>query len=234
MNKTVVIHQPDFMPYLGFFHRFLHADAWVVLDQVQFLRNSKSWHHRDKIKTPQGERWLTVEIKKCHQKTPINHVLLAETNWRKDHLNLITGNYHKSGYFREIMPHIEELYSLRSERLVDFNLQSIEMLLRLLGIEIPSVMASGLNPKGTSNELLVDLLKSVGATRYLSGVGAKDYYDAAPFEQAGITVTWQEFEHPIYPQLHGDFIPYMSSIDLLLNCGIEASRRILRSIKANS
>lgn len=230
MNKTVVIHQPDFLPYLGFFHRFLHADEWVVLDQVQFLRNSKSWHHRDKIKTPQGERWLTVAISRCHQKTPINEVMLAETDWREEHLNRIVTNYRTAGYFREIMPHIEELYALRFARLVDFNLQSIEMLKRLFGIEIPSVMASGLNPAGTSNELLVDLLQKEGATHYLSGVGARSYFDPAPFKQAGITVIWQEFGHPVYHQLYGDFIPYLSSIDFLFNCGIEYSRKVLRGL----
>jgi hypothetical protein len=103
------------------------------------------------------------------------------------------------------------------------------MLLRLFDISIPRVLSSSLEPLGHKNELLVDILRKVGASRYLSGVGARDYFDPVPFERAGIDVAWQEFEHPVYPQLHGEFMPYLSSIDMLFNCGTEESRRILRS-----
>jgi hypothetical protein len=228
MSRTIVIHQPDFLPYIGFFHRFLKADLWVILDHVQFLRNSKSWHHRDKIKTANGEKWLTVAIRKCGQVTPINDVMLSDTPWRRDHLNMITTSYRNAPYFMEIFPRIERLYRYQCERLIDFNLASIEMLKELLDINIPSVLASSLSPEGKSNELLVDILKKVHANTYLSGVGARAYFDPLPFDRAGIRVIWQDLKHPVYPQVHGDFIPYLSSIDLLFNCGIEKSRAILR------
>ncbi len=232
MSKTVVIHQPDFLPYLGFFHRFLLANEWIILDHVQFLRNSKSWHHRDKIKCAQGEKWLTIAIQKCHQMTPINEVLLSDTQWRADHLNLITANYRNAPFYMEIMPHIYRLYECRGERLVDFNLASIDMIKQLFDVSIPAVPASSLHPEGKANELLVDLLKKVEADTYLSGAGARAYYDPLPFDNAGINVMWQDFTHPVYPQLHGDFIPYLSSIDLLFNCGISESRHILRRCSA--
>jgi hypothetical protein len=228
--RTTVIHQPDFLPYLGFFHRFLIADVWVILDNVQFLRNSKSWHHRDKIKTLHGGKWLTVAIRKCSQFTPINEVLLADTDWREGHLNLVKSSYSNAPYFTEIMPHIDRLYQLKCERLVDFNLASIGMLNLLFDLSIDSVLASSLSPEGKGNELLVDLIKKVGADSYLSGVGARSYYDPLPFDKAGIKVFWQEFEPPVYPQLHGEFLPYLSSIDMLFNCGSEESCKILRSI----
>ena len=231
MNKTVVIHQPDFLSYLGFFHRFLHADMWVILDNVQFVSGtSKSWTNRDKIKTPNGEKWITVAVKKVQINAKINEITLSKNvDWKKDNLNLIKQNYGKAPFFNEIFPHVETLYGFDCEKLVDFNMKSIGMLLTMFDINIEKKLASSLNPVGRSNELLVDMLKKVKASTYLSGVGARDYYDPKPFEQAGINVIWQEFKHPIYPQLHGEFVPYMSSIDILFNCGIEKTRKLIRS-----
>jgi hypothetical protein len=230
LSKTVVIHQPDFLPYLGFFHRFLQADVWVILDTAQYVSGtSRSWQNRDLIKTPQGERWLTVGVRR-QSRTPMRDIMLADSPWREDNLNLLHANYRKAPYFDEIMPFLKELYALPCQRLVEFNLESIRMLMRLLGIEIETVSASELNPAGRSNDLLVDLLRKSGSTRYLSGLGAKGYFEPQPFQDAGIEVVWQEFTHPVYPQLHGEFVPYLSSIDLLFNCGAERSRQIIRSI----
>jgi hypothetical protein len=102
------------------------------------------------------------------------------------------------------------------------------MLMDMLDVRIPIVLSSTLSPVGAKNELLVDLLQKVGASHYLSGVGARDYFDPAPFDAAGIKVIWQEFVHPVYPQLFGDFVPYLSSLDMLFNCGIERSRLLIR------
>lgn len=229
MKKTVVIHQPDYLSYLGFFHRFLIADTWVVLDNVQYVTGTaKSWQNRDKIKTPTGEKWITVAVQKAPLGTAISDIQLSSSNWRSDNINLINNNYSKAPYYREIMPYIENLYSFECKKLMEFNLKSSEILMGLFAIEIETVLASTLQPVGKSNELLVDILKKVGADTYLSGVGAKAYFEPAPFVDAGITVLWQEFTHPVYPQLHGDFIPYLSSVDLLFNCGIEKSRKILK------
>lgn len=233
MGKTVVIHQPDFLPYLGFFHRFLHADLWVVLDHVQFLSGSKSWHNRDKIKTANGPAWLTVAVTKTPQQTPINKVLLSVDNgWREKNLNLIHHNYRKSSGFAEIFPRLEELFNLRVERLVDFNMASIQMLMDLLEVQVEFVFSSELGGEGEKSAMLVDICTKVAADSYLSGVGARDYLEPSCFSLNGIALQWQEFEHPVYPQLCGDFIPYLSSIDLLFNCGINESRQILRQCSA--
>lgn len=231
MGRVAVIHQPDFLPYLGFFHRLLQADVFVILDHVQFVSHtSRSWTHRDKIKTPNGERWLSVAVAKCHHGIPINEVRLSKSiDWRQANLNLLRQNYSAASYFEEIMPRIEKLYSFQGEKLVDLNIRSIKLLMKLFDITIDMFLSSELSPSGNKNELLVDLLTKVKATTYLSGVGARVYLDPNPFMEAGIDVLWQEFNHPIYPQLHGDFLPYMSSIDLLFNCGEERSQLILRN-----
>lgn len=230
MNKTVVIHQPDFLPHLGFFHRFLAADLYVALDHVQFVNGtSRSWTHRDKIKTPRGAQWLSLSVRKAPRDTPINAVGLSDTGWRTQNLNLLRENYQEAPHFKEIFAELEKLYELTGDRLVEFTKASIDMLLHLFDIPIPCVLSSSLKPVGHKNELLVDILRKVGATHYLSGIGARDYFDPVPFSEAGIDVVWQDFKHPVYPQMHGEFVPFLSSIDLLFNCGVDRSREILRS-----
>lgn len=228
-DAIVVIHQPDFIPYLGFFDRLLKADIYVIYDNVQFVKGSRSWTNRDKIKTRKGEKWLTVGTKKMPRDTAINQILLSKDfDWRGEHLNLIRENYKNSQFYSEIMPYILELYRYQCDYMMDFNLQSIKMLMKLFNIHIKYIVASDLHPKGIKNTLIIDIMKRLGCRKYLSGVGARDYYIPELYERAGIDVIWQDFTHPIYPQQYQGFIPYLSSIDLLFNCGIEESRKILR------
>lgn len=231
MSKTVVIHQPDFVPYLGFFQRFLSADEFIVLDHVQFVTGtSRSWTHRDKIKTPSGEKWLTLSVRKAPFGTPINQIELSmSVDWATAHLNLLSQNYRKAPFFDEVFPSIVSLYDKPPRLMVDFNLRAIELLMDLLDVRLPWVLSSTLQPAGSSNELLIDLLIKVGATHYLSGNGAHSYMQLEKFVQTGIDVVWQQFTHPVYPQQFGTFIPYLSSLDMLLNCGIVTSRQILRA-----
>lgn len=230
MSKTVVIHQPDFVPYLGFFHRFLAADLYIALDHVQFVNGtSRSWTHRDKIKTPQGERWLTLSTKKAGRDTPINQIELSDTvDWIGANLNQLEQNYRKAPYYGEVMPRVSALYERPSRTLSDFNLRSIEILMDMLDVRVPFVLSSTLDPHGQKNEMLIDLLQKVGATRYLSGTGARDYMALDLFRAAGIEVLWQEFIHPVYPQQFGEFVPYLSTLDALFNCGVQGARELLR------
>ena len=231
MRKVVTIHQPDFMSYLGFFHRLLHSDLYIALNDVQFVSGSRAWTNRDKIKTQNGEKWLTVNIHKAPRGTNINEILLNDSiNWKNNNLNLLKQNYRDSNYFYEIFPHIENLYANSFKKLSDFNMASIRMLLGLFDIKIDIEYSSNLNTTKTKSERLVEIVTQVDATHYLSGIGAKNYHVDRPFDDANIEVLWQDFNHPVYSQLHGEFIPYLSSIDLLFNCGIEKSREILRGI----
>lgn len=233
MSRTVVIHQPDFAPYLGFFQRFLHADLYVVLDHVQFVNGtSRSWTHRDKIKTAEGERWLTIGIRKPKLGTPINEVeMMPGTEWIERNLSLLHENYRKSPGWNEVFPVVEDLYSAQFDLLVDFNLHFLKGVMEMLDVQIPMVRSSLLEPSGSRNELLINLLQKVEADRYLSGSGARSYMQPELFEAAGIEVVWQKFDHPVYQQPFGDFMPFLSILDVLLNCGIAESRDILRNCK---
>lgn len=228
-NKTVVIHQPDFLPYCGFFHRFLKADLYIILDHVQFVHGSRGWTHRDKIKTAAGAKWVTVSVEKAPRATPINQIRIAKnTNWKEDNLQLIKENYQSTDFYEQIYPAIESLYSFQSNSLSEFNLQSIQMLMKMFDIELPCVMSSDLNATSAKSDLILDLLIESGATHYLSGIGARAYLDQSLLVNAGIEIIWQEFQHPVYPQQYGSFIPGMSSIDMLFNCGVEQSQVLLR------
>jgi WbqC-like protein family len=231
VKKVVVIHQPDFLPWLGFFDRLAHADLYIALDHVQFVSGgSRSWTHRDRIKTPAGPHWLSLSVQKAPLGTSICDMYLSSgTRWREQNLDLLRESYRKAPYFGEIFPRLEALYGRADARLVDINIASIELLQELLDTRIPRLLSSSLAPQGASNEMLGDLLRKTGATHYLSGLGARAYFDARPFASAGVEVIWQEFRHPVYPQLHGGFVPDLSAVDLLFNCGAARSRDILRS-----
>ena len=219
VQKTVCIHQPDFMPWLGFFHRLIHSDLFVILDDVQLLR--QGWHHRDKIKTSRGAQWLTVPIKwKGRTIQKIKDAEIDNTlNWRKKHLKTLQHSYRAAKYFHEIFPEIENIYAHQPKFLIDLNIRLLSLFLEKFNINIPIVFSSSMSISQKSTELIISILKRVYADKYISGLGAKDYLDEGQFEQAGIDLVWQSFEHPVYPQLHGEFVPMLSAIDFLFNSG---------------
>ena len=229
-DKIVVIHQPDFLPYLGFFHRLMLSDIYIVLDNVQFIRGgSNCWTNRDKIKTPAGEMWITIPYIKAPLGTNICDIKINNAiDWQDRNLTQTKNNYYSAAGFEEVFPYLQQLYARDYELLADLTFASIKMLIELFNIDIEIKFSSDLCPTGKSNERVIDLVKRVNCHRYLSGTGARSYFDSELYEKAGIEVIWQDFCHPIYPQINGKFIPYLSSIDLLLNCGIEKSRNLLR------
>ena len=167
--------------------------------------------------------------KKNRRDTAIKDILLSEAvDWRSKHLHLLLHHYRKAPFFEEIFPYVQKLYAWPCDTLVEFNLASIRMLLDLFAVTVNMVHSSVLGSTAKGCDLLVDLLRKVKASRYLSGNGARDYYRPEPFEQAGIMVHWQKYEPVVYPQRYTGFIPNLSSIDMLFNCGIQNSRQLLR------
>ena len=168
-------------------------------------------------------------MKKAARDTPINEIELSENvNWIAGNLNLLAQNYRKAPYFAQVMPAVEALYRSPGRLLADFNLRSIGMLMDLLDVRVPWMLSSSLEPRSQKNELLIDLLGKVGATHYLSGTGARDYMAPDMFQAAGIEVCWQDFSHPVYPQQFGEFVPYLSALDALFNCGVQGARELIR------
>jgi len=217
MSKVITIHQPDFLPWLGFFDRWKNSDLYIVLDDVQFLR--RGWHHRDKIKTAHGVVWLTVPVlKKGRFDQCINQVQIDNSrNWRHKHLATLEHAYRAAPGFHVVYPKLKEIYQRPYRLLVDFNMALLEMAAELLGIHTPIVLASRYGLQSRKTHKLVELVERHHGTHYLTGTGARSYLDEQLFHRCGITVTWQNFEHPVYPQLHGPFVPNLSVIDYLMN-----------------
>jgi hypothetical protein len=212
----VTIHQPDFLPWLGFFERWRQSDLLILLDDVQFLR--RGWHHRDQVKTTNGVTWLTVPTrKKGKYDQRINEVAIDNTqNWRRKHLRLIKSSYMHAPYFKTIFSELSQLYSEKHENLMDLNWDMLEWSRKRLDIRTTVQHASVFHITASKTQRIVELCRAVGADTYLTGMGAKDYLEKSQFETHGIEVMWHSFDHPVYPQLHGHFQPNLSVLDYLM------------------
>lgn len=212
----VTIHQPDFLPWLGFFDRWRNSDIYIVLDDVQFLR--RGWHHRDRIKTAAGPAWLTVPVcKKGRYDQLIRDVAIDDSiNWRENHLKTLEFNYRKGPGFERCFNKISEIYNKGQKYLMDFNMDLLRFVATELKISKPVLFASSFNIRSSATTRLVELVKSVCGTVYLTGTGSKDYLDETIFKKENIEVLWHQYEHPIYDQLFGKFVPKLSVIDYLM------------------
>ena len=222
----VSIHQPQYLPWLGYFDKIARSDIFIFLDNVQFKKNE--WQNRNRIKTDQKWQWLSVPvIHRFGQK--INEVEINNTvQWGKKHLHALATNYAKAPFIKEHFDFLAKTYAHPWKRLVDINLHLIYYLIKALNISNKEFhLASEYQAREGPTERLVDLCRQVGAGVYLSGQDGAKYLDLDEFKKGGIQVIFQKYEHPLYPQLFGDFEPCMSVVDLLFNCGPE-SLSILR------
>ncbi|MFW6116407.1 MAG: WbqC family protein [bacterium] len=229
MSRIVAIHQPNFLPWLGYFHKMNEADEFVLLDNVQFPKGS--YANRVKIKNRQQQAvWLTVPVRLSDgSRQKYNEIEIAyDHQWQVDHANLLRDAYGQAPYFDQYFGDLMDLMTDRQyEHLAALSTALIRHLKRLLGIITPLRLAAELpGPFGTGNERNLNICRHLGADVYLSGQGARSYNDEALFTSHGIELRYQHFDHPQYAQLHGEFIAKLSVIDLLFNCGPE-SRTIL-------
>lgn len=216
---VVAIHQPHYIPWLGYFYKIAKSDVFVFLDNVQYSKNS--YINRNKIKSPQGVVWLTVPVKtKNRFGQPINAVEIDNrTNWAKKHLKALILYYKRAKFFEKYEPFLEKIYTQKWEKLIDINITLITYICEQLRINTKFEFASNLQVGGKKMDLVINICKALGADTYLSGLGGKKYQDEEAFKKAGITLIYSQFVHPVYPQLWGNFIPNLSILDLLFNCG---------------
>jgi len=225
----VAVHQPQYLPWLGYFDKMDRADVFVLLDNVQFKKNE--WQNRNRIKTSQGWQWLTVPVKYRFPQKVKEVEINNQVKWGHKHLQALRTNYLKTGYFGDHRPFFEEIFARDWIRLVDLNVCIIDYLRDTLGISTQIRMASKMALSEEPNQRLIDICREVGADMYLAGAGGRDYMDLSAFERAGLRVEFQEYIHPVYPQLFGDFQPNMSVVDLLFNCGPESLEIIRKGRK---
>ena len=226
-----VIMQPTYLPWMGYFDLIDQSNIFVFLDDVQFEK--QSWQQRNKIKTPHGMIWLTVPVlQNLGQK--INEVKINNnSNWKEKHWKSIKYNYSNSSHFNEHFEFFEYIYGTNWGCLADLNMTLIEKSSRILGLDTKFIFSSELNVGGKKTDRLINILNETGADEYISTPGSKSYIEVDKFNKENIMLYWNEFNHQTYTQLYGDFMPYLSVIDLLFNCG-DKSLSVIRKGGGNA
>jgi len=225
----VAIHQPCFVPWLGYLDRMVKADLFVLLDHVQFER--RNYQNRASIRIEDEARWLTVPVVQISQKERIIEKRIDNPPeplnrwWGTKHFQTLKFAYRKAPYFQHYAPRVQELLETRFELLVDLNDAFLDFLRKELAITTPLVKSSELAVEGHRSDLLLNICKAVGADTFLGGMGgSRQYLDTEAFAKAGVAVEWQDYKHPRYSQCgSSSFIPGLTSLDILFNCGPQAA-----------
>ena len=218
-HNVVVILQPSYLPWLGYFAQIQRSDVFVVYDDVQYDKHG--WRNRNRIKTPHGIQWLTVPILTkgqnwlTNREAKINNAI----DWRKKHLASIRQNYSKAPYFSDYIGIFDMLYILSWDSLLDLDMAIINALCNMLGLKREIIFSSNLGVEGETIERLIAICHHLGANIFYEGSAGRNYIDEKIFTDAGITLEYQDYNHPVYQQLHGGFESHLSVIDLLFNCG---------------
>jgi hypothetical protein len=231
--RTLVVLQPGYLPWLGFFDQMRRADVFVYYDDVQYDKHG--WRNRNRIKTQDGPQWLTIPVRHGQGGPP--RILDVEIDrrvpWARKHVASIRQAYARAPHVAAYLPELEEILERPWERLVDVDIAVAALVCRWLGLSRRIERSSALGVIGERSERLVKLCRHFAANKYYSGAAARTYLDMALFERDGIQVEWQDFAHPEYPQQHGPFVPYLSTVDLVLNCGSDAMA-VIEGRRANS
>jgi len=228
-TKTVGILQPGYLPWLGFFEQVHRCDIFVLYDDVQFEKGS--WRNRNRIKTPNGPQWLTVPVLLKGRGFPLikDTLINQSAAWQKKHIKTLKQNYSKAPFIEFYASGLFEILNRPWKYLVDLDLELTYWFVEQLNISTKIILSSDLKVPGNQVQRLIDIIHSLGGNQFYEGSAGLNYIDVDLFEKAGISVTFQDYNPPTYPQLHGDFISHLSIVDLLFNCGPE-SLKILTDV----
>lgn len=228
MKKIVVgIHQPNFFPWLGFFEKISRSDIFVFLDKVQYSR--RSWSNRVKVINKMKPSWITCPIYHTGKFQCLNEVKIDENQqWDNKFKTILDINYSKSDYFTDNFEFICKMIDDKENFISKYNIKNIKKICELLNIETEFYLQSDMNTTKKATGLMIEITKQVDGTAYLCGAGSANYQDDDMFSESHITLIHQNFVHPIYSQIiSGNFIPGLSIIDVLLNCGVEGTKKLL-------
>ncbi|PWH14915.1 MAG: hypothetical protein DDG60_06855 [Anaerolineae bacterium] len=222
---NVVILQPSYIPWRGYFDQIRRADLFVFYDDVQY--DKRGWRNRNQIKTSQGKQWLTIPV---HSSGSTAGLLIKDVHidwskpWAVSHWKALTFAYGRAPYFRKYAPFLEPFYARHDPLLADFTIDLTIALARELGITHTRFVRSSELPgiTGAKTDRLIQVLQAVGASHYISGPSARDYIEPEKFAQAGITLEYMEYKYPEYPQLYPPYDPFVSILDLLFMTGDRA------------
>jgi WbqC-like protein family len=231
----VAAHQPHYFPWLGYIHKMAQADVFIVMDDLQYEKDN--FQNRNRIKVNNSSAWITVPLERGSQTDLIcdklirNDGVSAKEHWQRRTWTTLQIHYRKAPHFARYADQLEDLFTRPWTRLVDLTLHILDLVRGWFGISRPLLRSSSLQLEGQKTDRIIDFCRKVGAKVYLSGRGGSTtYLDVDALRRAGVTVAWQSFDHPVYPQRYPalGFLPRMCVLDILFNCG-PASRDILLS-----
>lgn len=224
-----VILQPSYIPWRGYFHQIQRADCFIFYDDVQYDKNG--WRNRNRIKTPNGTTWLTIPV--LHKGNVSEQILIKDIHidpvkdWNRKHWLSIQQSYSKAPYFKDFIQPIQAFYQQKADLLADFTIELTITLAGILGISHTRFeRSSHLSAQGSKTDRLVDLLRKVGATHYISGPAARDYLEEEKLTSLGISFEYMVYDYPPYEQLYPPYDPQVSILDLLAMQGPQAGRYI--------
>jgi len=226
---VLTAHQPEFMPWLGYISKAVMSDAYFVLDSVQFVKDVFQNRNKIRIKSNIGWQWLTVPVLdvKKHLLNWTDVRIDNSQHWKTKHLNSIYYSYAKANYFDIIYNDIEKIYQNNWDFLIDFIVYIREYTFKKFNIHIPvyrttDLIEQGYDISGQKTDLIINMCKVIEADNFVFGSVARTYVDKEKLNKANIQFYFQNFKHPTYNQIQGEFIPNMSFIDLLFNYGDES------------
>lgn len=221
MTKRVVISQPMFFPWVGLFEQIRLADTYVHYDDVQFSKGG--FTNRVQIKTAGGIKWLTVPLRHFSLGTPINRVSFdSQQPWRGSHLTFLEQAFRGAPFAADALGVVERVYSEPAENIADVAMSSVGEVCRYYGLAVPErrfLRSSELDVSGSGSQRVLGIVEKLDGTVYVTGHGARNYLDHELFERRGIRVEYLDYEKKPYRQIHGDFTPYVSVLDLIANEG---------------
>ncbi|MEW5736095.1 MAG: WbqC family protein [Thermodesulfobacteriota bacterium] len=220
----VAIHQPQYMPWLGYLDKMDKADVFCFLDNVQFKKNE--WQNRNRLRTKEGWQWITVPVFHDFGQKIMDVRINGAIPWGKKHCRMITQYYSRAPFYREFAPVFEDLLGRPWELLSQLNMAVAETLAQNLSITTRLVKASDMELPDSPTERLIGICRELGADTYLAGRDGANYMDLELFRRAEIRVLFQDFRHPEYAQAYPGFVPALSAADLLFCCGPEGMERV--------
>jgi len=220
-------HQPVYLPWLGLFHKIALADLFCYFDIAQY--QTKDYNNRNKIKTHSGEIWLSVPVEsKDHFEKTVGDIRIVQNGWQRKHFKSIQLSYQKTAYYGDYIEGLEAvLVGQLFETLSELNLKMLRFLMNCLGLKTPIVKASDYAFQGAKSDLVLDMCLQLKADVYIFGAQGRTYADVEKFRASGVEPCFQDYRHPVYRQLHGEFLPYLSVIDLLFNEGPNSHQTLL-------
>ena len=217
-SPVLVALQPSYLPWLGAFEQFARSNIFIFYDDVQYDRDG--WRNRNRIKTAQGVRWLTVPVQtrgKFGQRI-LDVKIDNRQPWARKHIQTLEQSYAKALHLQSVLAELRSVLEQPWESLAELNITLFLRLARFMGLERTVRRSSELSLPAGKNERLLELCRVFGARTYYSGLAAREYLEEERFRQAGIVVQWQDFQPPVYPQFHGKFESHLSVVDWLFHC----------------